>query len=376
MDLATCGRVLRLGILGVVAAAGCRSAPPELSREEAPKRASLSAPAAPEPPLPVTPVKVERSAEAMGTRIYLAAYTSPSMPEEAMVGVFDAAIAEMRRLESTLSEWRNDSDIGRINTHAGEWVPVSPEALEVIERSLWAGRVSEGAFDITFQVMRDLWKFGSASDAVPRVPPEPEVARLRSLIDYRQVQIDAAARRVRIGSQQAIGLGGIAKGYIVDCAVALLRRAGLRAFLVQAGGDLYGAGRKPDGSPWMSGVRDPRGSAETFFATLELTDHAFSTAGDYARAYVVDGRRYHHIIDPRTGYPAALARSVTVWAPDALTADAIDDAIFILGPDRGLALARELGTVGVVMVDAENRVHVTPNLQERLHITRQPSEGI
>jgi thiamine biosynthesis lipoprotein len=90
---------------------------------------------------------------------------------------------------------------------------------------------------------------------------------------------------------------------------------------------------------------------------------------------VVGGRRYHHIIDPRTGYPASLARSVTVWAPDALTADAIDDAIFILGPERGLALARQLPSIGVVMVDADNRVHVTPNLEPRLRITRVPSDG-
>lgn len=224
--------------------------------------------------------------------------------------------------------------------------------------------------------MHDLWKFGSASDAVPQVPPAAEIAKRRGLIDYHQVELDAAGQRVRIGARQAIGLGGIAKGYIVDRAVALLRRAGLASFLVQAGGDLYGAGRKPDGSPWVSGIRDPRGPADTFFATLELTDHAFSTAGDYARSYVVDGRRYHHIIDPRTGYPAALARSVTVWAPDALTADAIDDAIFILGPERGLALAQDLGTVGIVMVDGDNHLHVTPNLEGRLRVTRQPSDGI
>jgi thiamine biosynthesis lipoprotein len=311
----------------------------------------------------------------MGTRVYLAAYTPPGRTDTETEAAFDAAIGEMRQLEARLSEWRPDSDIGRVNQGAGHWVSISRDAVDVIERSLWAARLSDGAFDITFQAMHDLWKFGTDSEPVPRVPAPRDVAQRRALIDYRRVDLDAPGERVRIGAGQAIGLGGIAKGYIVDRAVATLRGAGLSSFIVQAGGDLFGAGRKADGSPWTSGIRDPRGPADAVFATLELTDHAFSTAGDYARAYVVDGRRYHHIIDPRSGYPAALARSVTVWAPDALTADAVDDAIFILGPERGLALARELPSVGVVMVDAANHVHVTENLKARLHVLRPPSEG-
>jgi thiamine biosynthesis lipoprotein ApbE len=124
-----------------------------------------------------------------------------------------------------------------------------------------------------------------------------------------------------------------------------------------------------------SSIEPSRGSGARGSLRFWCRPAAFSTAGDYARAYVVDGRRYHHIIDPRTGYPAALARSVTVWAPDALTADAVDDAIFILGPERGLALARELGSIGVVIVDARNRVHVTPNLEGPLRLTRAPTDG-
>jgi thiamine biosynthesis lipoprotein len=131
--------------------------------------------------------------------------------------------------------------------------------------------------------------------------------------------------------------------------------ASLTDFLAQAGGDLYGAGHRPDGSPWVSGIRDPRGSEGTYFATLELTDHAFSTAGDYARAFFVGGKRYHHIIDPRTGYPATACRSVTVWAADALTADAVDDAVFILGPEKGLKLVESLPDVGAVVVDKDNK---------------------
>jgi thiamine biosynthesis lipoprotein len=144
---------------------------------------------------------------------------------------------------------------------------------------------------------------------------------------------------------------------------------------VQAGGDLFGAGRKPDGSAWISGVQDPRGPTGKFFATIELDDHAFSTAGDYARSFFVDGKRYHHIIDPRTGYPATACRSVTVWAKDAFTADAIDDAVFILGPEKGLALVESQEGVGAVIVDAANRVWVSKRLDGKVHILGTPTDG-
>jgi thiamine biosynthesis lipoprotein len=224
--------------------------------------------------------------------------------------------------------------------------------------------------------MSRVWKFGSAADAEPKVPPKAEIERLRKLVDYRVVDLDPARHAVRIPKDHKIGLGGIAKGYIVDRAADVLKRALVRDFLVQAGGDLFGSGKKPDGSPWVSGIQDPRGPQGTFFASIELTDHAFSTAGDYARSYVIGKRRYHHIIDPHTGYPATASRSVTVWAEDATTADAVDDAVFILGPEEGLKLVEATPGVGVVIVDKNNKVWVSPRLEGKVHVTRPPTDGI
>ena len=190
------------------------------------------------------------------------------------------AIAEIGRLEALMSEWRKDSEIGQLNAHPGEWVKVSPETLDVIEKGLWAGKLSGGVFDITVQAMSGLWKFGDAQDERPALPAHSAVLAAKKLIDYRKVEVSTAERAVRIGKEQQVGLGGIAKGYIVDGAVRVLRAAGLTSFLVQAGGDLYGAGKKPDGSRWVSGIQDPRGQKGQYFATIELEDHAFSTAGD------------------------------------------------------------------------------------------------
>ncbi len=145
---------------------------------------------------------------------------------------------------------------------------------------------------------------------------------------------------------------------------------------MQAGGDLYTRGTKPDGSEWVAGIRDPRGPEGDYFAMAPVSDHAFSTAGDYERTYVVGGRRYHHIIDPHTGYPATASRSVTIWAPTALLADEIDDAVFILGPEKGLALVESLDGVGAVIVDAHNKVWTSKRLEGKVKPVHPPTDAL
>jgi thiamine biosynthesis lipoprotein len=335
-----------------------------------------SASALASPSAPFQPTKVEVQDEAMGTSLHFITYTTRQVDEPSTRTAIAKAIAEMRRLETVLSEWRSDTEIGQVNAHAGEWVSIGPEAAAVIERGLWAGKLSKGSFDITFQALSKVWKFGSAQEAQPKLPSREVVEKLRKLVDYRRVELDQPGGRVRIGKDQQLGLGGIAKGYIVDQAAQVLRASGVQSFLAQAGGDLYGSGRKPDGSPWVSGVQDPRAAQGEFFAVLELTDHAFSTAGDYARAYVVGGKRYHHIIDPKTGYPATACRSVTIWAPDATTADGVDDAVFILGPEEGLKLVASLDGVGAVIVDAQNRVFISERVKDKVKVLKPPTDAL
>jgi FAD:protein FMN transferase len=334
-------------------------------------------PPPPTPPPSYTPERVAVEAKAMGTHLLLAAYTSPQHDEAALRAAFDKAVAEIQRLEGLMTTWRPDTEVSRVNAAAGKGaVKVSPETLSVIEKSVWMSERSEGVFDITFEAMHGLWKFDQ--DLEEKIPPLDAVETARKLIDFRQIKIDHAARTVMLGKPgMRMSLGGIAKGYAVDAASSVLKAAGLDAFMVQAGGDLYVRGKKPDGTRWRVGVRDPRGRDSTdYFAMLEVEDHAFSTAGDYERGFVKDGRRYHHIIDPRTGFPATASRSVTIWAGDAFTADAIDDAVFILGPEKGLKLVESLDDVGAVIVDEHNKVWVSGRLKDRLHMLRQPTDGI
>jgi thiamine biosynthesis lipoprotein len=276
-----------------------------------------------------------------------------------------------------MTTWRPDSEISKINTAAGKSaVPVSDETLAILKESVHAAEISEGTFDITFQTLHGLWKFDEDLD--PHPPADKDIKARLPFLGWKNIQIDEAKKTVKLAKDKTqIGLGGIAKGYGVDMAVKVLEKAGLTSFFVQAGGDLFARGKKPDGKEWMAGIRDPRGkSSQQYFAMLPISDHAFSTAGDYERSYVVGGKRYHHIIDPRTGYPATACRSVTIWAPTALLADEIDDAVFILGPEKGLALVESLDGVGAVVVDAKNNVWVSKRLQGKLEVVGAPTDGL
>jgi len=353
---------------------------PPVRKPPAPKPAPVAS-SSPPPLLPLAPqhevgLRVQWTAKAMGTRIVLASHTTETFDEGRVRAALKKAHEEIVRIERLMTTWRDDSEVSRINAAAGKQaVRVSQETFDVIAKSLWISVRSSGVFDITFASMGKLWRFDEDLEAALPDPAKLILARKR--IDYRRIKIDKNSRSVELTSTHTrINLGGIAKGYAIDRAAAVLRAEGLTSFFAQAGGDLYVEGGKPSGKPWVVGIRDPRDADGKYFAVLPVENHAFSTAGDYERAFKLNGKRYHHIIDPRTGYPATASRSVTVWAKDALTADAIDDAVFILGPEKGLALVESIDDCGAVIVDRDNRVFVSKRLRGLVRILRPPSEGI
>lgn len=293
----------------------------------------------------------------MGTRADLLL----DAPDEASARASGLAVRdELDRIEALMSEWRPDSPLSAINAAAGRGkVAVPAELYELIARALELARLSGGTFDPSWAAMKGVWKFGDAQDGT--VPDDATIEAKRQLVNHADVLLDPEERSVLLKrAGMALGLGGIAKGHAVDRVVALLRARGLRNFTVKIGGDLYAAGKKGGARPWSVGIQDPRDKAK-IFAALELTDASFSTSGDYERAFVKDGVRYHHIIDPRTGRPATASRSVTARCRDALTADSVTKPVFLLGPEAGLAFAAKLGC-DVVIVDAKNVVHVSPGL--------------
>jgi thiamine biosynthesis lipoprotein len=315
----------------------------------------------------------------MGTRCTIAAlHTDRAQVEQAV----NRAVAEIDRLDAMMTTWTPASEVSRINAAAGngQVVAVSPETYDVLDRSKWIGDASGGAFDITIGVFTGLWKFDEDNDG--SLPRRADVRARLPLVNYRDLLLDPSFHTARLARKgQSINLGGIAKGLIVDRAVAKLRDSGLTDFLVQAGGDLYAAGRHGV-RPWIVGIQDPRAgggkarSADTSFALISLENSAFNTSGDYERFVIQNGKRYHHILDPRTGYPVTHTRSVTVLAPTSFQADTLDTAVFVMGAEKGMQLIRSLPGVEAVIVDAKNQLHVSPGLEGRLQVQHPPTDAL
>ncbi len=323
---------------------------------------------APEAP-PVEPRLVDERRLAMGSELHLTAWTAD---EPGARAAFAQVFAEFERLDRLLSVWREGSDVIRLNqAGSGVAVPVHDDTRRVLRAAAQVSAWTAGKFDVTFGALAEVWKFDHDQDN--RVPSPEEIAARLARVDYRAVVVDEAAGTALLTRPGIrVHLGGIGKGYAVDRAVALLRQAGLRDFLIQAGGDLYAGGRA-GGTPWRLGIQDPRGPGGEPFASVELGDATFSTSGDYERFFVKDGVRYHHILDPDTGQPARGCRSVTIVARDAVVADALSTGVFILGPERGLALVEQLPGVEAVIVTADNQVRISSGLQGRVTIRHPPT---
>ncbi|MEZ5400995.1 MAG: FAD:protein FMN transferase [Bryobacteraceae bacterium] len=265
----------------------------------------------------------------------------------------ERAFAEAARIEALMSEWRPETAVARINAAAGgDWVEVPDELRAILERAIAYGNKSSGAFDVTWRGMGRIWRY----DDKFRTPSKKEVEGARGNVDYRGLQLEGnKARLAREG--MAIGLGGIAKGYAVDRTSRLLREAGFADSIVAGAGDILASGTN-DGAPWRVGIQDPRGERGRLLGVIDVSGAAVSTSGDYERFRMVGGVRYHHIIDPRTGWPARESISVSVKAASSEQADVLATAIFVLGAEKGLALADAEG-VDVLIIDAAGRRHAT-----------------
>ena len=317
------------------------------------------------------PHLVSKSTTAMGTQVSISVY---SEDDEGAASVIDNALDEVVRIERMMTTWRDDSEISHLNAAAGKTpVVVSDETLDVLEAAQQSSAWSDGAFDITYYGLHGLWKFDE--DLEKRIPDAADVKARLPLIDWRKLKLDRKRHTAFLEKPgMAVNLGGIAKGYAVDRMANILRRGGFPNALVQAGGDLLCAGTK-GGKPWTAGIRDPRGGWKDVFAGIRLEDHAFSTAGDYERYFMMGDKRYHHILDPRTGTPAMASRSVTVYAKTALLADALDDAIFIMGWKRGFAMIEKIPDVGAVVVDRDGAIHVSDRMKGRIDVFYTPKNA-
>jgi len=310
--------------------------------------------------------------EAMGTLVEVTVYgESPETTASASAEVE----ALFHELQQRWDPW-GDGELGRLNAAAGSApeLPVAADLAGLFDRAAVISRNSDGLFDPAVGALIRLWAF-SSEDLLPTAPPDAEQIQQALAASQPLYQIwQPATRKIRLGPGAAIDLGGFAKGVAVDMAIDLLRGRGIDHAIVNAGGDLRAIGRHGD-RKWRVGVRDPRG--EGVLAAIDVEgDESVFTSGDYERYFVYQGRRYHHIIDPRDGYPAEGAVSVTVIHREAGVADAAATALFVAGVQDWPRVAANLGISQVMLVDSSGTIHMTPEMEARTWLIPDPKPPV
>lgn len=272
----------------------------------------------------------------------------------------DMAIAEVKRIENLISDWIPTSQISKVNQNAGiAPVQVDKEVYDLVERAIAISKLTSGAFDISYASMDRIWKF----DGSMKEMPTPEaIKKSVEKVGYQNIILNPQNTSIFLKNKgMKLGLGGIGQGYIADKIKALLQVKGCKSGLVNVSGDINTWGTQPDGKSWTVGIVNPMNKNKVF-ATFPLEDSAVETSGSYEKYVTFNGKRYSHIIDPRTGYPASGIISVSVFAKQTELADALATGIFVLGIDVGLDLINQLNGIGCIIVDDKGNIHVSKNI--------------
>jgi thiamine biosynthesis lipoprotein len=285
----------------------------------------------------------------MGTRITVELWADdPQKGNQAI----DAVLDEMRHIDESMSTYKPSSEVSQVNAKAADGpMPISKELFDLLTTAREYSVLTEGAFDITYASVGYMYDFRKHIR-----PDEAQIARALPAVDYRHVLLDPKKQTVQFSRQGVrIDLGGIAKGYSVDCGIDVLKALGVTRAYVSAGGDSRIIGDR-FGKPWMVGIRDPRKGPDSVITRIPLVDAAISTSGDYERYFEEDGVRYHHIIDPKTGHSASKVRSATIIGPAAIRTDGLSKTAFVLGPDKAMAIYNRIDDIDAIIVKLDGTV--------------------
>lgn len=297
---------------------------------------------------------LSKSGFALDTAITITLY------DQADISLLEDCFERIRTYESLFSRTKADSDIGRLNAAGGETVTVSADTASLLRLGLHFSKLTGGAFDVTIAPVSDLWDFSAKK---PAVPDQEDLTAAAAAVGYAGLSVTENSARLA-SPEMAVDLGGIAKGYIADRLAAYLREAGVGSALLNLGGNIYALGQK-EGTDWTIGIQDPDDPGE-IAATLAVSDCAVITSGSYERCFEQDGVRYHHILDPATGWPVQNGLvSVTVVSKEAAKGDALSTACFVLGKDRGLELIESLDGVEALFIEENGRVIASSGLSYR-----------
>lgn len=276
-------------------------------------------------------------------------------------GQIEVGIEEIRRIEHLLTTYREDSLTNQVNNMAGIVpVEVTDEFFGLVFRAQKISELSQGYFDLSYGSLdKDFWNF---NNQITRLPKAREARRAVQLIDYRNIILDAEAKTIFLKNKgMRIGFGGIGKGYAADRAKQVMMDNGVKNAIVSASGDLNAWGTQADGAPWTIGIANPNMS-HMHFSTLNITNKAVATSGNYEKYVIIGGKRYSHTINPRTGYPIKGLKSVTIITTHAELADAMATPISIMGVVQGLDFINQIKGIECILVDDADKLHVSNNI--------------
>ncbi len=300
-----------------------------------------------------------KSLKLMGNLFQLSAMSDN---EEQAIESIDAGIEEIKRIEKLLTTFNEESETALINRYAGiKPVRVSEETFNIIERSVRISRVTQGAFDITYgSVDKRLWNFDMNLNALPDKVTAKKMARL---INYRNILLDKNNLTVMLKEKgMRIGFGGIGKGYAAERAKQVMKDRGVKSGVVNASGDMATWGLQPDGKPWSIGIVDPN-AKDKIFSSLNITDMAIATSGNYEKFILVNGQKYSHTINPKTGLPIRGIKSVTIISKNAEIADAMATPVMIMGIVPGLNMINQMKGIEAIVVDDNDVIFTSKNIQ-------------
>lgn len=300
---------------------------------------------------------VQKTESIMGTDVTITVVAKSNSEGEAAI---DAGMGELRRLDAMMSLYKDTSELTRVNLAAGKHpVAVSPEMIEIVERAKEISRLSRGVFDVTIGPLVVLWQMRLKENAVPT---DAEIARARARVGYQNIIVDKKVSTLYLAKPNMIMDFGGMKGYMADRAADTLKKRGVNDAVIAVAGDIWVLGHREDGKPWSIGVQHPR-EKDKILCVLELSDKYITTSGDYERFVIREKKRYHHIIDPRTGKPSKGVISATLIGDKGAIVDPLAKVPFILGPDEGMKVVQKLG-IEAIIVDDQGKVFMTDGIEK------------
>ncbi|MFD2726627.1 FAD:protein FMN transferase [Hyunsoonleella rubra] len=300
----------------------------------------------------------KRTLKLMGSRFDITVVAKDSIQANKYI---DTAVAEITRIEKLISSWDDNSQTSEINRNAGiKPVKVDKELFDLIERAIGISKLTDGAFDISYASMDKIWKFDGS---MTKMPSKEEIVASVEKVGYQNIILNKKNSTVFLKFKgMKIGFGAIGKGYAADKAKTLLISKGVPSGIINASGDMNTWGKQPNGNEWKVAITNPMDKNKVF-ALLPITNGAVVTSGNYEKYVNFNGKRYTHIIDPRTGYPSTGIISVTVFAPKAELADALATSVFVMGKEAGLDRINQLPKIECIIIDDKGNISKSKNIE-------------